>query len=92
MEYTVFNYRCNECLLMPVQYLEPVNGTAVNKRRKLAQAISKGVSNRTEGYNNMQVLSTACHEEGKQSQRAQLQVLIPPLGNRTYCLEKGEMK
>lgn len=75
-------------LLIPTQYLEPVNGTAVDKRWKLAQAISKGVSNRTEGHNNVQVLSTACHEEGEQSQRTQLQILITSLGNGTYRLKK----
>lgn len=73
---------------MPIQYLKPVNGTAVDKGWKLAQAISKGVSNRTEGHDNVQVLSTACHEEGKQSQRTQLQILITSLGNRAYCLEE----
>ncbi len=69
-----------------LMYLEPVNGAAVDKRRKLAQSISKGISNRTEGHNNVQVLSAACHEEGKQSQRAQLQILITGLGKWTYCL------
>lgn len=75
-------------LLMPTQYLEPVNGTAVDKRWKLAQAIPKGVSNRTEGHNDVQVLSTARHEEGKQSQRTQLQILIASLSDGTYCLQK----
>jgi len=74
---------------MPTKYLIPVNGAAVNKTWKLAKSISKGISNRTEGYNNVQVLSTACHEEGKQSQGAELQILIASLGNGTYVLEKA---
>lgn len=73
---------------MPKQYLEPVNGTAVDKRWKLAQAIPKGVSNRTEANNNVQVLSTAWHEEGEQSQRTQFQIFITSLSNGTYCLKK----
>lgn len=73
---------------MLIYYLEPVNGTAVDKRWKLAQAISKGIPNGTEGHNNVQVLSTACHKECEKSQRAQLQSLIASLGNGTYCLEK----
>lgn len=52
-------------LPMPIYYLEPVNGTAVDKRWKLAQTISKGISDRTEGHHDVQVLSTACHKEGK---------------------------
>lgn len=50
---------------MSLYYLEPINSTAVNKRWKLAQAITKGVSNGTEGYNNMQVFPTACNKECK---------------------------
>lgn len=78
----------NPHFLIQTQHLEPVDGTAVDERWKLAQAIPKGVSNRTEGHNNMQVFFTAIHEEGEQSQRAKLQILISSLGNGTYCLRK----
>lgn len=78
-----------QCTHVIVPYLIPVNGTAVNKSWELAQPISKGISNRTECHNNVQVLFTACHKEGKQSQRAQLQVFITSLGNGTYCLGKN---
>lgn len=50
-------------------YLKPIDGTAVDKRRKLAQAVSKGISNRTEGHHNVKVLSASCHKECKESQR-----------------------
>lgn len=73
---------------MPIQYLKPVNGTAVDKRWKLTQAISKGISDGTESHNNVKILFTACYEEGKQSQRTQLQILITSLGNGTYSLKK----
>lgn len=68
--------------------LKPINGTAINKRWKLAQAISKGISNRTEGHHNVKVLSAACHKECEESQGTQLQILISTLGNRTYSLRK----
>lgn len=39
----------------------------------------------------MKVLSTAGHKEGKESQRAQLQMLISSLGNGTYTLKKADV-
>lgn len=73
-------------------YLKPIDGTAVNKRWKLPQAVSKGISNRTEGHHNVKVLSAACHKECKKSQRTQLQILVSTLGNGTYRLKEREIK
>lgn len=73
-------------------YLEPVNGAAVDKRWELAQAIAKGIANGTEGHHNVQVLPTALHKEGKQSQWAKLQILIASLGNGTNCLKREGAK
>lgn len=74
--------------IFPFQYLEPVDGAAVDQRWKLAQAVSEGVPDRTKGHNDVQVLPAASHKEGKQSQRAQLQVSITGLGERTHCLQE----
>lgn len=74
----------------PTLHLEPVNGTAVNERRKLSQTVSEGVSNRTEGHNDVKVLFATIHKEGKESQRTQLHILVPSLGNGTYCLGADE--
>lgn len=71
-----------------MQYLEPVNGTAVDERRELPQAMSKGVSNRTEGDHDVQVLLTASHKKGKQSERTQFLILMGSLGNGTQRLQK----
>lgn len=79
-------YTDNLYLQTKTLYLEPVDSTAVDERRKLAQAISEGISDWTEGHNNVKVFFAAIHKEGEESQRTQLQILISSLGNGTYCL------
>ena len=86
--YYIFLLLIEATLLLIIQYLKPVNGTAVDKRWKLAEALSKGISNRTKSHNNVQVLSTAGNEEGKERQRTQFQILITTLGNGTDSLKK----
>ena len=71
-------------------YLKPVYSAAVDERWKLPQAISKGVPDGTKCHNNVQVFPTAANKEGKESQRAELQVVVTSLGNGTDGLWNGE--
>ena len=71
-------------------YLKPVNSATVDERGKLPQAISKGVPDGTECYHNVQVFPTAAHKEGKESQGAELHIVVTSLGDGTDGLWSGE--
>ena len=47
--------------------LKPVNGAAVDEGRKLSQSVSKGVSERAEGDDDVEIGSTPVDEEGEES-------------------------
>ena len=57
-------------------YLEPVNGTTVDEGWELSHAVTEGVPDGAEGNDDVEVLSTTVHKEGKQSQRTEVSILV----------------
>ena len=50
-------------------YLKPINGTTVDKWRKLSESVSEGITNRTHSQNDMQLVSDAINKVIEQSHR-----------------------
>ena len=49
-----------------IWYLEPVDGTAIDKRRELSEPVAERLSNRTHGKHNMQLISATLNEHIKE--------------------------
>ena len=43
-------------------YLEPIYGAAVDEWGELSESVAESVSNRTESYNNVKILSASRHK------------------------------
>ena len=78
-------------LFYGLSYLEPINGAAVDEGRELSQSVPEGVSNGTEGNDNVKVLPTAIHEESKQGQRTEVSHLVSCLGQWSHSLSHGKI-
>lgn len=46
-------------------YLEPINGTAIDERWKFTQSVTEGISNRTHGQHNMELITNSLDKEVK---------------------------
>ena len=66
------------------QYLEPVDGAAVDEGGELAQSVAEGVTDGAEGDHDVQVGTATADEESKQLQRRQLLVLVTSLCERSH--------
>lgn len=52
-----------------IAYLEPIDRTAVDERRKLTQPVTERVADRRKCDDEMKILATAIHEKRKHGQR-----------------------
>lgn len=73
-------------------YLEPVDSTTIDQGRELPQSVSESVSDRTEGNDDVEVLTTTVHKEGKQGQGTEVGHLVSCLGQWSNSLLYGKMK
>lgn len=46
-------------------YLEPINGTAIDEGWKFTQSVTEGISNRTHGQHNMELITNSLDKEVK---------------------------
>ena len=69
--------------------LEPVNSTTVDKRRKHSHPVTKCVPDRTEGQDDMKVLSTSINKVVEQRERCVFSILVLGLSMRSHCLGEG---
>ena len=67
--------------------LEPVDGTAVDEGRELSESVTERVTDGREGDDDVEVLTAAIHEEGKQRQGTEVCVLVSSGSSRTNSLE-----
>ena len=63
-----------QCVLGP--HLEPVDVAAVDERGKLAYAVAERLADGREGDHHVQVVLAAVDEEGEESERRELGVLV----------------
>ena len=69
-------------------YVKPVNGTAVDEGRILADVVTERVSNWTESDDDVQVLTTAIDEKRKELKRRQFRTVSCVLvSSRPDCLQ-----
>lgn len=52
---------------MSSAYLEPINGTAIDKRRKFTKSVTESIPNRAHSQYNMQLFSGSLNEHVEQS-------------------------
>lgn len=72
--------------------LEPIDSTTVDQGRELPQSVPEGISNWTEGNNNVEVLTATVHKEGKQGQGTEVGHLVSCLGQWSNSLLYSKMK
>lgn len=73
-------------------YLEPINSTTVDQGWELPQPVPEGISNRTEGNDDVEVLTTTVNKEGKQGQGTEVGHLVSCLGQWSNSLLYSKMK
>lgn len=73
-------------------YLEPINSTTVDQGWELPQSVPEGISDRTEGNDDVEVLTATVHKEGKQGQRTEVGHLVSCLGQWSNSLLCGKME
>lgn len=73
-------------------YLEPINSTTVDQGWELPQSVPEGISNRTEGNDDVEVLTATVHKEGKQGQWTEVGHLVSCLGQWSNSLFSIKMK
>lgn len=66
--------------------LEPINSTTVDQGWELPQSVSESVSDRTEGNDDVEVLTATVHKEGKQGQGTEVGHLVSCLGQWSNSL------
>lgn len=72
--------------------LEPIDSATVDQGGELPQSVPEGISNRTEGNDDVQVLTATVNKEGKQGQGAEVGHLVSCLGQRSNSLLYSKMK